>query len=236
MFIGNKLGVKNVIFYAVLGICGVWTAFLFSGVHATISAVLAAFVIPADVVLPEKFYVNRINSKLNRFETHDPNPLSQTLNEHQLHILDGIRRDTIDVIPPLQRLEHGMHPFVTFLVIPIFAFANSGVSFVGMEFSTLFSTNVIFGVAFGLLLGKVIGVVGFTYLLVKLKIGSLPGDVNFRKMLGIGFLAAIGFTMSIFITSLAFSDELFVTQAKVGIFAASIIGGIIGFMILKNSK
>lgn len=233
MFLANKLGVRNIIFYAILGIGGVWTAFLLSGVHATIAAVLAAFMIPADVVLQEDSYIIKIQQKLKRFKDTDPNNIP-TLTDEQLDTLDQIKRDTNAAIPPLQRLEHGMHPFVTFIVIPLFALANAGVSIIDIDIESLFSTNIAIGVALGLLLGKVTGIVAFTSLMVKLKVAPLPDGMNFRNLLGVGLLASIGFTMSLFITSLAFNDETHLVQAKIGIFAASIIGGIIGYIILNK--
>lgn len=128
-----------------------------------------------------------------------------------------------------------MHPYVTFLVIPIFALANAGVS-LEIDGSSLFSTNVFLGVALGLLVGKVVGVVGFTWLLVRLKVSPYPNGMNFQKLLGLGFLAAIGFTMSLFITTLAFEHEVYQVQAKMGIFVASIIGGVIGYWLLSRTQ
>lgn len=233
MFLANKLGVRNIVFYAILGIGGVWTAFLLSGVHATIAAVLAAFMIPADVVLQEDSYIGKIQQKLKRFKDIDPNNIP-TLTDEQLHILQHIKEDTDAAIPPLQRLEYSMHPFVTFIVIPLFALANAGVCLVDIEIESLFSTNIAIGTALGLLLGKVTGVVAFTSLLVKLKVAPLPEGMNYRNLFGVGLLASIGFTMSLFITSLAFNDEIHLVQAKIGIFAASIIGGVIGYIVLNQ--
>lgn len=235
MFIGNKLGVKNVIFYAVFGIFGVWISFLLSGVHATIAAVLAAFMIPADVKIKENNFVEKIKFHLDRFRNIDPNNNTPTLTNDQVDILEEIKMDTDRTIPLLQRLEHSMHPFVTFFIIPIFAIANAGVS-LDLDPATLFSTNVIFGVGFGLLIGKVLGIFCFTFLMVKFKIASFPTGMNKTNLLGLSFLGAIGFTMSLFITSLAFTHVEYMVQAKIGIFGASILGGIIGYMILNKKE
>ncbi len=236
MYTGNKLGVRTIFFYAVFGILGVWTSFLLSGVHATIAAVLAAFTIPADVRLKENFYIEKMKTYLDNFKKIDPNDSIPTLTNDQLHILDEIKKDTNKSIPPLQQLEHAMHPFVTFFILPVFALANAGVTLIDIKFDQLFSTNVALGVGLGLLLGKVVGVVGFTWLGVKLKIAPYPNGMNLRNLFGLGLLASIGFTMSLFITSLAFTDDEFVTQAKVGIFTASIIGGILGYWVLSYKK
>ncbi len=233
MYLGNKMGVRSIFFYAFLGIIGVWTCFVISGVHATIAAVLAAFTIPADVKIKETVFIAKINSYLTIFKNIDPDENTPTLTNDQLHILEEINETTIAATPPLQRLENAMHPIVTFVIIPIFAIANAGVS-LDIDFDSLFNTNVAIGVALGLLIGKVLGVVGFTWISVKLKLASLPAGMNNRNLLGLGFLASIGFTMSLFITSLAFSHEEYQTQAKIGIFAASLVGGIIGYMILNK--
>jgi NhaA family Na+:H+ antiporter len=234
MYLGNKMGIRSIFFFAFLGICGVWTCFVISGVHATIAAVLAAFTIPADVKIKETAFISKISNYLERFKNIDPNENTPTLTNDQLHILEKIHEATSAATPPLQRLEHAMHPVVTFVIIPVFAIANAGVS-LDIDFASLFDTNVAIGVALGLLLGKVLGVVGFTLVFVKLKVAMLPEGMNIRNLLGLGFLASIGFTMSLFITSLAFTQEDFQTQAKIGIFAASIVGGVIGYAILNKA-
>lgn len=235
MFIGNRMGVRNVVFYAVLGILGVWVAFLLSGVHATIAAVLAAFTIPADVSIKENTYILKIQNYLSKFKAVDPDDNIPTLTNKQLHILEEIKVSTKKAMPPLQRLEHNMHPMVTFLIIPIFALANAGVS-LAIDAEQLFSTNVALGVALGLLVGKVVGIVGFTVLLVKLKVAPFPTGMNLKNLFGLGLLGAIGFTMSLFITSLAFTTEAYITQAKIGIFVASILAGLFGYMLLSREK
>lgn len=236
MFLANKMGVRNILFYAICGILGVWTAFLLSGIHATIAAVLAAFTIPSDIRLKESLFVEKINHKLNKFRQIDPQNKISALTSEQLHLLDEIKTDTNHVIPPLQRLEHAMHPFVTFIVLPVFALANAGVSFKDVNMEQLFEGNVLLGVTLGLLIGKVVGIVGFSWMSIKLKITPQPTGMTFRNLVGLGLLGAIGFTMSLFVTSLAFTDEMYITQAKIGIFAASISGGIMGYFILKKNK
>lgn len=233
MYIGNKMGIRSILFYAILGIGGVWTTFLLSGVHATIAAVLAAFTIPADVKINEKIFSGNIHKLLEKFKAIDPDNSKPTLTNDQLHILDEVKKSAVAATPPLQRLEHAMHPMVTFLIIPVFALANAGVS-LNIDMEHLFSTNVALGVALGLLVGKVVGVVGFTLLLVKLKVAPFPEGMNVRNLFGLGLLASIGFTMSLFVTSLAFSHEEYMTQAKIGIFAASIIGGVLGYYVLSK--
>lgn len=233
MWAGNKLGVKNVLFYGLLGIGGVWVAFLMSGIHATIAAVLAAFVIPADARLPEPLYLRRAARHLREFASLKPNGVS-TLDEAQLEVVARMQRDTRDAIPPSQRLEHALHPFVSFVVMPVFALANAGVSFSGLDASSVFSTHIALGVGLGLFLGKPLGIVFSAWLLMRLRLVPLTPELTWRRILGLGFLASIGFTMSMFISTLAFTDEAMLLQAKLGIFAASILGGFVGYRLLKK--
>lgn len=235
MLTANKMGVKNVLFYGLLGIGGVWVAFLMSGIHATIAAVLAAFVIPADAQLPESAYLKRAAANLREFAGIQPNNVS-TLEEEQVKVISRMRADTRDAIPPSQRLEHAMHPFVSFVVMPVFAIANAGVSFAGLDMQSVFSTNVAAGVALGLLVGKPLGITLSTLLLVRLGIVRPTESLTMRRVIGLGFLASIGFTMSMFISTLAFTDETMLMQAKLGIFVASIAGGIIGYNLLSTGK
>lgn len=231
MLSANKLGVKNVVFYGIIGIGGVWTAFLMSGIHATIAAVLAAFAIPADARLPEAEYLKRAAAHLRDFAGMKPNGVA-TLDEEQVEVIARMRGDTRDAIPPSQRLEHAMHPFVSFVVMPVFALANAGVSFGGLDADAVFSTWVAPGVALGLLAGKPLGIVLSVLLLTRMGV-TRPAGLTLRRVVGLGFLASIGFTMSMFISTLAFTDATMLLQAKLGIFAASIAGGAIGYRLLK---
>ena len=171
-----------------------------------------------------------------RFEKEEPNEV-RTLEEGQVDVLTHIQHDTEIAIPLLQQLEHKMSPIVTFLIMPIFAIANAGISFTDLSLSDIFSTHVALGVTLGLFLGKPIGIVSAIFLMVKMRWATLPSAITRRTLLGLGMLASIGFTMSMFISTLAFTDELLMTQAKLGIFLASILGGIGGYVLLnKRSK
>ncbi len=236
MFWANKSGVRNIAFYAVFGILGVWVCFLLSGVHATIAAVLAAFTIPANTKLNEQQFVDKIQMHLKNFLQKDPQDHTATLSHEQLAIIDKIKDEHNKVMPPLQRLEYSLHPWVSFVVVPIFALANAGVSFAGLSWGQIYQSHVFWGVALGLFLGKVIGVVLFSVICIKLKIAQWPQGMHIYNLIGLGFLAAIGFTMSLFITQIAFTDALFTLQAKVGIFIASLVGGVLGYLILRRNQ
>lgn len=234
MLIANRLGFKNVVFYAIVGIGGVWVAFLMSGIHATIAAVLAAFVIPADARLSESAYLHRAKKHIESFARLKPNGVS-TLDEEQVEVVAAMMDDTRRAIPPSQRLEHSLHPFVSFVVMPVFALANAGVVFAGLTPSDVLSTAVVPGVFFGLLAGKPLGIVLAVTLMVRLRIARLPQSLTMRRVVGLGFLASIGFTMSMFIATLAFSDGMMLLQAKLGILAASVVGGSVGYVLLRKS-
>jgi NhaA family Na+:H+ antiporter len=232
LYLANKAGVRNTLFYGIVGISGVWLFFLLSGVHATIAAVLLAFTIPADVKVDEGHFISKMKKYLNQFNNAEGND-KPTLTSEQLHLLEEMRILSKQAMTPLQRLEHRLHPLVTFIIMPVFAFANAGVTFNNSIASEMLSP-VALGVILGLVIGKVIGVVGVSLLLIQLKIANLPNGMNQRHLIGVGFLASIGFTMSLFVTSLAFEDKTFMLQAKIGIFAASFVGGILGYLILNK--
>lgn len=233
MYAGNRLGVKNVWFYGLLGIGGVWTAFLLSGIHATIAAVLSALMIPADSRIPEAAFIARAKKSLRLFEMTEGNDV-RTLEPEQVEILARVQSDSRKAMPPLQRLEHSLQPLVSYLIMPIFALGNAGVSFVDMDPSILLANNVALGVFFGLLAGKPLGILSAVWLTEKIGLGKRLEQMTWRRLTGLGFLASIGFTMSMFVTVLAFQQPEFHVQAKVAIFLASLFGGFLGYRVLKK--
>lgn len=234
LFLSNKIGVRSTTFYGIVGVGGVWLFFLMSGVHATIAAVLLAFTIPANAKINEANFVHKIKLFLERFKNAIPNQ-NRTLTHEQLGILEEIRLKTKQAMTPLQRLEHRLHSMVTFVILPIFAFANAGVTF-SNDFVDQATSPIALGIIFGLIFGKFIGIVGVSTLLMKLKLADLPYDMTYKHLFGAALLASIGFTMSLFVTSLAFENETFILEAKIGIFIASFIGGILGFLTLNKTN
>lgn len=234
----NLLGVRNTFYYGLIGIGGVWLFFLLSGVHATIAAILAAFTIPASTQINETRFMNRMHHYLEKFRKADPNLKAPTLTPTQLRILDDMEALTKKAMPPLQKLEHDMHPLVAYIIMPIFALANAGVTFDSNILSNATST-VALGVAIGLLLGKMIGIFGVSSLLIRIGIAPMPRNASYKQLFGLALIAAIGFTMSLFINELAFTPiegngPLYIAQAKIGIIIASLIGGISGFLLLSS--
>lgn len=232
LILANKIGVRSTLFYGIVGIIGVWIPFLLSGVHATIAAVLVAFTIPATTKISEKGFLSKIKSysgELDKTESLS----GVTLTKGQLNIIKKMKSMTKHATPPLQRLEHSLHPVVSFIVMPIFALANAGVVF-DIDFADLFSNNIFLGIVTGLIVGKFLGIFGITFLLLKLKLVKLPKKMTVSHLLGISVLSGIGFTMCLFITTLAYDNPQHVTQAKIAIFAASIIAGISGYILLNR--
>ncbi len=234
LIVANRIGVSNTLFYGIIGIGGLWLAFLMSGVHATIAAVLAAFTIPARVKCTESVYNLKLTNLLSQFRNARPNN-SPTVTTEQLHILEEIRYVSKKALTPLQRLEHSMHPLVAFIIMPLFALANAGIT-LSSDSLSLLTSSITMGVFFGLLIGKVAGVVGFVTIITKLKWAELPKEFTRRHLLGAGFLAGIGFTMSLFISNLAFEHKIYIEEAKMGILLASVVAGLIGYYIIKTAK
>ncbi len=228
----NKLGVRKTTFYAIVGLVGVWISFLFSGVHATIAGVLIAFTIPARPKINENIFISKIGQKIKEFQKTIKNNNS-LLTHKQSHLISDIDKLADDASTPLQNLEHFLHPIATFFILPLFALANAGIHVEGNILEMIFHP-ISLGIIIGLVLGKAIGISGFVYLARMLKISTLPEGINMRQIIGAGMMAGIGFTMSIFIADLAFTNPEYVQIAKIGIFTASIIAAVIGMIILSK--
>jgi NhaA family Na+:H+ antiporter len=231
LVIANRIGVRNSLFYAIIGIGGVWLAFLLSGVHATIAAVLIAFTIPASVKVKEEYFSQEMDHLIQKFREEEPNNVPLVTNE-QMHIIEDIRDLSKKAITPLQSLEHRLHPFVSFFIMPVFALSNAGVEIDAGIMKEL-TSPVGTGIFAGLLLGKFLGIMIVTLLFLKMKWAVLPQGMNRLHLTGAAILAGIGFTMSLFIADLAFTDETFIRQARLGILAASLIASLAGYAVIS---
>ena len=230
----NKLGVRRASFYAIVGFLGVWLSFLFSGIHATIAGVLIALTIPVRTKVTENQYVDDVVKLVDKFEKAKPNEKA-LLTQEQSQLVSQISALSDDANTPLQKLEHVLHPIIVYFILPLFALANAGVHIEGNIADMLFHP-VALGIMAGLLIGKFIGISLFSRLMVKFGLASLPDGVTWKHIYGTGLLAGIGFTMSIFISGLAFADEAMIQVAKIGIFAASFISAIAGLLVLNSIK
>lgn len=233
LMLANYVGIRSTLFYGVVGIGGVWLAFLLSGVHATIAGILAALTIPARTRIDENTFTTKLRKYVDEFYAISPNDVS-LLEPEQMHVLNKISSLTKAADTPLQRLEHRLHPLVAFVVVPIFALANAGITLDLNAWGQVFS-SVSLGVALGLFVGKSVGVVGACLIMVRLGWASLPTGVTWSQIVGVAFLAGIGFTMSLFVTNLAFTSQEFILQAKLGVLMASIVAGTIGYIILHKT-
>ncbi len=237
LFIIGKMGMRSMWVYIVVGIFGVWYPLLMSGVHATIAGVLVAFTIPMGRKYESQLFVDNVKSKLKQFIDNEKPP-KELLTSEQYDSVDDIRDYCDSVSSPLQTLEHRLHKFTYFFIMPLFAFANTGISFENFNFGEFFSNDLPLGIFFGLSLGKVIGITLFVFVFLKLKLVSLPETLSMKHVIGAGFIAGIGFTMSIFVTELAFHNDELINISKVSILLASLVSGIIGFVVLRfiNSR
>jgi len=231
----NYIGVRSTLFYGLVGIAGVWLAFLMSGVHATIAGVLAAFAIPARTKIDEEKFIQVLEDQLREFHAIPPNDVT-LLEPAQYKVIEKINRLTKAAGTPLQKLEYKLHSWVSYLVMPLFAFSNSGITLHAGFLNGVLSSSITLGILMGLVVGKFVGVLIFCWVAVKTKITALPHGVTWKQIIGVALLAGIGFTMSLFITTLAFKDVQLVTDAKLGIFIASIISGVAGYFVLKKAS
>ena len=234
LFGGNILGIRKTAFYAIIGLGGVWLSFFYSGVHATIAGVLVALAIPSKPKISGSGYVQKLKNLLQKSSISSTKDVSM-LTYEEVHTLEKVTKVTKDAESPLQKLEHALHPFSSFFILPLFALANAGVHIEGSLIDMLVHP-ISLGIIGGLVLGKLLGISLFTKIPLWFKITSLPDGVNMRQIYGVSLLAGIGFTMSIFISELAFIDDQHVQIAKVGVFAASIIAAVSGMMILSYSS
>ena len=234
LVLANLAGIRRTIFYAIVGFIGVWIAFVYSGVHATIAGVLIALTIPARTKISENDYVKKLSVLLNKFKNELPDSNSSLLTKNQVYLIEGIEEINEKAHTPLQKLEHALHPITSYFILPLFALANAGVHIEGSVLKMLLHPISI-GIIIGLVLGKFIGISLFSRLIVKLNLSILPNGVTWQQIYGVAFLAGIGFTMSIFISDLAFKNEEYKQIAKVGIMAASLLSAIIGIIWLRIS-
>ena len=230
LIVANYAGVRRTVFYAIIGFIGVWLAFVFSGVHATIAGVLIALTIPARTKIGEEEYVQKLSKILNRFKKVEPNDIS-LLSKEQAHLIANIEDLNDKAQTPLQKLEHAMHPITAFFILPVFALSNAGVHIEGSIMEMILHP-ISLGIIAGLVLGKFLGISLLSHLMVMFKLSTLPKGITWKQIYGVAFLAGIGFTMSMFISDLAFDSEGYKQIAKVGIMAASFISATIGMLIL----
>jgi NhaA family Na+:H+ antiporter len=233
LLVANRMGVRQPLPYAILGFF-LWLAFLKSGVHATVAGVLLAMTIPASTGIDRKSFLDRTQQYLDRFEEEGVRNSASFTTKTQRALLQGIE-DGIELVEaPLQRLEHSLHPWVAYLIMPVFALANAGVN-LQIDLLAALTHPVTLGIVAGLVIGKQVGITFMAWLVTRLGISQMITGVSWRQIHGASLLTGIGFTMSLFISNLAFDDAQLLANAKVGILVASAISAGLGWIILRRN-
>jgi Na+:H+ antiporter, NhaA family len=231
--VANRLGVRSPIVYATIGVF-VWIAMLRSGVHATIAGILLALTIPARTYLSPSEFLKRTRPLLDRFQRTTQSDLDLLTSEEQQTVIHELERGCAAVQPPLHRMEQALQPWVSFVIMPVFALANAGVRIEG-GFHAL-TKPVFLGVFLGLFFGKPLGIMACAFLFSKAGVAATPAGVSWRQIFGASWLCGIGFTMSLFVATLAFATGELLDLAKIGTLAASIAAGIAGSLVLLSIR
>ncbi len=237
LLLGSALRIKSKIFYLLIG--GViWFLFLNSGIHPTIAGVLVAFCVPATPVFAPMKYIKIIRKSIAHFSDDEPQDLVRRsiLDKEQMNWLKEVESASDKVISPLQDLEDSLHPIVNYFIIPLFAFANAGIFLLDMDPVTIFE-SISLAVICGLVIGKFVGILSFSWLCVKLGLAPMPAHSDWRMMSAISMLGGIGFTVSLFIATLSFDASIphqadLLAHAKLGIVCGSLLSGVIAFLWL----
>ncbi|HEV8649809.1 MAG TPA: Na+/H+ antiporter NhaA [Actinomycetes bacterium] len=223
------LHVRWAVVYVALGV-GVWLATLESGIHATIAGVALGLATPAVAFQRPKAVSLEAHRVADQTVDHPVPPDADA--HHWLHLA----RLSREAVSPLARLEQLLHPWTSYAVIPVFALANAGVAIGGSSLADAVTSGVTLGIVAGLVVGKTVGVTVFTWMATRIGITLLPEGVRWSQLIGVAALAGIGFTVSLFITGLAFQTESGQEAAKVGILAASLLAGLLGALLLARTQ
>ena len=227
----SRVGVRAFSFYAPLALV-VWLATLESGVHATLAGVALGLLTPARPFYDLTEFHRRGRPILDSLLTEDDDVIEREQADHTLMTMAEVSRESV---APLARILHHLETWSSFGVVPLFALANAGVVFAGGSLSAGLTSRVGLGVALGLVAGKLVGISAFTQAAVKLGAGRLPNGMTLHHLLGVATVAGIGFTVSLFITELAFSDPGLLEAGKFGVFAASAVAALGGWLILRSA-
>ena len=230
----NRFGLKSLIWYIVGGLA-LWYCFLNSGVHPTIAGVLFAITIPVKPKLDSKILKKRTAINIIELEKTDIENRNPMQDISQRKILKALQVDTENSRPPLLKLENALIDFNAFFIIPIFAIANAGVK-LDVSILEVISSSLGLGILLGLAIGKVIGISLFAFIGKQLGVAELHTSLRWGHIVGMGMIAGIGFTMSLFITNLAFANSELIKVSKISILIASLIAAIIGVIILLLTK
>jgi NhaA family Na+:H+ antiporter len=233
VWIASRVHIRAMSFYVPMAFV-IWYFTLESGVHATLAGVALAFLTPVEPYYEPVEFDERARAILNQYNARDITDLqAQEHANHEALLLSDIAAESV---PPLDRMEHKLVNWSGFVIVPLFALANAGVDFRQISFGEALTSNVALGVALGLVLGKIVGISAASYGAVRSGLGKLPPGTSWSHVVGLSAVAGIGFTVSLFVASLAFELPEVADFAKVGIFTGSIIAGIIGSIILSRAR
>ena len=232
----NFLRFQSLILYGLLSFF-LWVAVLNSGIHPTIAGVAAALMMPARGKYDFEYFVKKVNSIMCQADSPKIDVCywySILMDSDYLNVVHNLRLACQEVETPLQRLEHALHPYVAFLILPIFALGNAGLTLSAEAMSQAALHPVTLGIALGLLVGKPLGVSLFAYIAVKSGLASLPENVSWIQLIGVGLLGGIGFTVSLFISGLSFEVPEMLNYAKIGVLSGSALTAVIGGVLLSR--
>lgn len=232
----NKMKVNSPYVYMMFGLV-LWYFVFRSGIHATIAGVLLAITIPSKTTINEVRFFVKVKHLLEKFKENGNSEVEVLANPKQMEVIHDINEEVDAINPLMHRFESALHPISHFLIIPLFALANAGVTLDGSILQMSPMPAVVPGIFFGLLLGKPIGITLFSYISVKTGLAELPGGVPWKQIFAIGMVAGIGFTMSIFVDNLAFSDPVYLNMGKAAILVTSFVSAICGMLaVLLTTK
>ena len=227
----SRAGIRSHMFYIPIAFV-IWYFFLESGVHATLAGVALGFLTPSRPMYGVQEFDRKARVVLDTYPATADTPEDRDHADHEALLLSEITRESV---APLIRNEHRLALWSSFAVIPVFALVNAGVRFEGSIVDALPSAGAL-SVALGLIVGKTVGISLFSWIAVRTGLGKLPTNTTWRHLVGVASMAGIGFTVALFITALAFTDVALADDAKVGIFAGSIVSAIIGTAVLLTTK
>ena len=239
LVLANVLKVRRKAFYVTFGLV-LWYMMLNSGIHATIAGVIVAFCVPATLVKGTGHYLERIRTHINKFPVIeiDEQHNAVVLTNEQIHTLKSIESAADKMISPLQDLEDSLHFLINYIVIPLFAFANAGIDLSGMSMGAIFS-GVSLAVIVGLVAGKFLGVLSFSWLAVRMKVVSLPAGTDWKTFASVCVICGIGFTVSMFIADLSYNGlgdagAALLNEAKLGVLCGSVLSAVLGCVLLNR--
>lgn len=229
----NLLGFRNPIWYALVGLL-VWVLIYKSGVHATVAGVLIALTVPERSRIDTYSFADKLQSVFGRFTPSGGKGYTYHLSEQNQAVVRSLERLCVSVEPPLQRLEHLLHPWVAFIIVPLFALANAGIAIQWDTLGRSLASQEGLGIILGLFVGKQLGIFFASWIAIKSGFADLPKDLSFHHVYAGAVLCGIGFTMSLFIADLSFASPELLDRAKLAVLSGSLLSAVVGMVLLHR--